>query len=195
MTTRFPLIACLAVFSLLVPSVRADRPTLAVGRTVPDFTLKDVEQKKRSLAEFRGRRVALFFFCSCYTCAEVAREWGPLQRGGALKGSCGKAPITLVIYEGEAEPLRALAAAAGLEAAQTILLPDPEKTVAAAYDAELCPRIFVLDAEGILRYTNSGKAPPSMAALTLVSEAVDALRGAADPKTLSAGKEAPPDRK
>jgi peroxiredoxin len=182
MTIRLTVVAFLAACLLLMPAVGADKPAPAVGRTAPTFTRADVEVKKRSLAEFRGRRVVLFFFCGCSWCAEVAKEWGLLQRGGALEEKGGKAPITVVVYEGDAEPLRALAASAGLDPAQTALLPDPERTVARTYHAEPCPRVFVLDSKGVIRYTNSGKddAPRKVLAIAIVSNTVDALRATAD---------------
>jgi peroxiredoxin len=192
MTIRLTVVAFLAACLLLMRAVRADKPAPAVGRAAPAFTRADVEEKKRSLAEFRGRRVALFFFCGCSRCAEVAKQWGPLQRGGALVGKGGTGPITVVVYEGGAEPLRALATSAGLDPAQTALLPDPERSVARTYQAEPCPRVFVLDSKGVIRYTNSGKddAPRNVPAIAIVSNTVDALRAATNEKSVSAGRHA-----
>jgi hypothetical protein len=192
MTIRLTVVAVPAACLLLMQAVRADKPAPAVGRVAPAFTRADVEEKKRALVEFRGRRVALFFFCGCSRCAEVAKEWGPLQRGGVLEEKVGKAPITVVVYEGGAEPLRALAASAGLAPAQTALLPDPERTVARTYHAEPCPRVFVLDSKGIIRYTNSGKddAARKGPAIAIVSNTVDALRAATNEKSVSAGRHA-----
>jgi cytochrome c biogenesis protein CcmG, thiol:disulfide interchange protein DsbE len=189
MTIRLTVVAFVAACLLLMPAVGADRPAPAVGHAAPAFTRADVEVKKRSLAEFRGRRVALFFFCGCSWCAEVARAWGPLQRSGALEEKGGKAPITVVVYEGDAEPLRALAASAGLDPAQTALLPDPERTVASTYHAEPCPRVFVLDSKGVIRYTNRGKddAPRNVPAIAIVSKTVDALRAATNAESVSVG--------
>jgi AhpC/TSA family len=197
MTIRLTVVAVLATCLLRVPARRAERPAPAVGRAALPFTLTDTEGKKRSLAEFHGRRVALFFFCGCSWCTEVARGWGPLQRGGALGEKGVKPPITVIVYEGDAEAVRALAASAGLDPAQTILLPDPERTVARTYQAEPCPRVFVLDGKGVLRYTNNGTddAPRKVPAIVIVSKTVDALRAATNENSVSADENAPVSRK
>jgi hypothetical protein len=150
--------------------------------------LPDTAGKKRSLAEFRGRPAALFFFCGCSWCSDVAREWARLQRSGSFgkpSTSRSKVPITLVVYQGSAEEVRTLSTTAGLDPAQTVLLPDPEMTVTMEiYKADPCPRVFVVDAQGIIRYVNNGKddAPREAPALVIVSRTVDALRSAAGPE-------------
>jgi peroxiredoxin len=157
----------------------------AVGQPAPAFTLTDDQGKPRQLVEFKGRRVALYFFCGCSWCLDVAKEWAVLQRAGALaeKGTANGRPATLVVYSGlDAAAARQLAAAAGLDRTQTTLLPDPEETVAEPiYHAEPCPRVFVLDERGILRYTNNAEvdAPRKAPAAAIVARALDALRAAA----------------
>src|SRR5437016_6269778 len=101
--------------------------TTELGPAAPAFTLADLDGKKRSLSQFRGRSVALFFFCGCSWCTECAEEWAPLQRGGALpsSGGAGKKPISLVVYSGDKTALRNSAARWGLDKNQTVLLPDP----------------------------------------------------------------------
>jgi hypothetical protein len=180
MMARLTAVTLVAACLLLMPAVRGAGPAPTVGRAAPIFTMADVEGKRCSLADFRGRRVALFFFCGCSSCAETATEWGRLQRGGALEKKGRQTPMTVVVYEGDAEPLRALATAAGLHPAQTVLLPHPEKTVSREYGAEPCPRVFVLDANGVIRYTNDGKddAPRKVPAMAVVAKTVDALRAA-----------------
>ncbi len=201
----------MSVMPLASPAA-ADEPAPTVGRPVPSFTLPDVDGKKRPLSEFRGRRVALFFFCGCSWCADIGKEWASLQRGGALaengttqqngpEGRVSKqaaakdAPVTLVVYsELSAESSRTLASYCGLDLAQTVLLPDPAMEVTQGiYKADPCPRVFIVDAAGNLRYTNNSKddAPRKAPALVIVSRAVDALRSSApakpDSKNASSG--------
>jgi hypothetical protein len=126
--------------------------------------------------------VALFFFCGCSWCRDVAKEWAILQRAGTLveKEKKNGRPATLVVYSGlDAAAARRLAAAAGLDRSQTTLLPDPEESVTEPiYHAEPCPRVFVLDERGSLRYTNNGEddAPRKAPAAAIVARALDALR-------------------
>lgn len=158
----------------------------AVGKPAPPFALADVNEKQRSLSEFRGRRVALFFFCGCSWCEDVAREWAALQRGGALaekeKGKGAPAPATLIVYsELDAPVARELSSLYGLDPAQSVSLPDPAMAATKVYRADPCPRVFVLDGKGVLRYTNdrADDAPRKAPALVITSRALEALRAAA----------------
>jgi len=183
-------------------------PPPKVGRTAPTFKLTDTYGKKQTLAAFRGRRVALFFFCGCSPCGDVAREWALLQRSGALleeetarrnNGSAPlaahplpKPPVTLVVYSGlNADMARTLSKNYSLDLPQTILVPDPDMRVSAqTYRADPCPRVFVLDTTGVLRYTNdhADDRPPKAPALVIVSRALSALRDAtSSTKPASAG--------
>lgn len=149
--------------------------------SAPAFTLSDGDDHHRSLAEFRGRPVALFFFCGCPWCARCAETWGKFQHGGVLSAgsTTSTAPITLVVFSGDAAAARAFATQAGMDLSQTVLLPDPTMRVTLdLYHAEPCPRVFVLDSKGLVRYTNNHKddAPRTASALALCSRALDALR-------------------
>lgn len=170
-------------------STAEDAPP-AVGKPAPAFSLRDVNQKARSLAEFKGRRVALLFFCGCSWCIDVAREWGSLQRSGALaeanpaRNAAGRAaapPITVIVGSTlDADGCRGFATRTELDLTQTVLLPDPDGTVVEAYHADPCPRVFVIGPDGVVRYINNGKddAPRKAPALAIVSRALDALRAA-----------------
>ena len=175
----------LAVCTVAPTIAPLDSPALKVEtrRIAPVFTLADLAGKKRSLSQYRGRPVALFFFCGCSWCTECAEEWGPLQRGGALPAAPApaKPPITLVVYSGDNTALRYSAARWGLDKDKTVLLPDPGMRVTKVYKADPCPRVFILDGEGVVRYTNDHKddRPREAPALVIVSRTIDALRSAA----------------
>jgi len=164
-------------------------PTM-VGRAAPAFTLPDLENKNRSLFEFRGRRVALFFFCGCQWCAEVGKEWSPLQRAGALADkaavAASDAPMTVIVYsEIGRDSAKSMAEWLAFDPAQTLVLLDEQMMVSAAqYKAEPCPRVFVVDEKGVLRYTNdhADDAPRKAPAIAIVSRALAALRPAAPKK-------------
>ena len=140
--------------------------------------------------------MALFVFCGCSWCYAVAREWAAAQRSGALSGAArvsgevGPGPaadaapplITLVAGSGmEAKGCRNFAAHTGLDPAQTILLPDPDRTVAEAYHAEPCPRVYVIDEGGTIRYINQGKddGPRKAPAAVIVAHALAAMSAGA----------------
>ncbi|HLV81551.1 MAG TPA: redoxin domain-containing protein [Chthonomonadaceae bacterium] len=172
------------------PSPPAGPKPPPVTKPAPAFTLADAQGHSRSLADFRGHPVALFFFCGCQWCHECADAWAQLQRGNALPAPASGArppakndPRTVVVFQGDAEAVRAFATETGLDTAQTLLLPDPKLAVTLRYQALPCPRVFVLDGQGIVRYTNdhADDAPQKAPALAIVSRAVSALRACAAP--------------
>lgn len=166
-----------------------DAPAPSVGRPAPNFSAPDLTGKQRALTEFQGGPVALFFFCGCPWCTEVAREWGQLQRSGALlaPASVGKPtaapgapsePTTLVVYTLDEKLTRETSASDGLDLPRTVLFSDESLRLSDRFGAHPCPRVFVLDGAGVLRYTNTGPddAPRKAPALVIVSRALDALR-------------------
>lgn len=182
------LLACLTCLGVpVVTSSGADRLAPSVGQPAPDLRALDLDGKTRSLAEFRGRPVALFFFCGCPACTEVGREWGQMQRGGALstlsaalsaKTAKQTAPATLVVYTLNNQLTREMSEHDGLDLSKTVLLVDPNLQASDIFHAHPCPRVFVLDSKGVLRYTNisADDAPPKGPAFLIVSRALDALR-------------------
>jgi peroxiredoxin len=168
---------------LAAPVVKAKASKPAPAKLAPAFTLQDADGKSRSLAEFRGRPVTLFFYCGCEWCQRCASLWAQFQRGGALPtGAAGKDPVTLVVYSGDAVGVRQFATETGLSADQTVLLTDPQMDVTLMkYDAEPCPRVFVVDPGGRIVYTNdhSDDAPRKAPEMVIASRALDALRRAA----------------
>lgn len=157
----------------------------------------------RHLSEFRGRPTVLFFFCVCSWCRNCAQTWSQFQRGGVLSpdatpsqsasSSLGSSlPATVIVFSGGADATRAFAAETGPDPAQTTFLLAPDLKVTTAYHTNPCPRVFVLDSQGSLRYTNNHKddAARQAPALAIASRALDALRQAAS----HSSAEATPDR-
>ena len=158
-----------------------------VDRRAPDSTLTDTSGRNVSLTSLRGSPAALCFFCGCDACMEFARLWGQMQRSNVLVP-----PIrTLVIYSGDAASARSFLVSSGLDLAATTALPDPDTAVTRVYRVDPCPRIFVLDANGTVRYTNDGMddAPQKAAASVIATRAIGAVqelhpnRGAGHPLT------------
>ena len=171
-----PLPALLVFCALRPGGPCLSRP--ALSRPVPAFTLPDLGGKPRALADFRGRPVALFFFCDCDSCRRCALAWGEAQRSGALP------PLpSVIVFSGDAAAAKRFREEAGLDAAQTTMLTDPTDRIADRYQAPVCPRVFVLNAAGGLRYTNNerGTDPQTMPAAVLVSRIVSAARAAQAP--------------
>jgi peroxiredoxin len=182
--------------SVVPRSVELSTPTVSVmpsvmGSTPPNFTLTDTDGTKRSLSDYRGRPVALCFFCGCDWCKRFAQLWGTYQRGGALAPASGPAPVTLVVFADEADGAKQFIQDTGLAEADTIMLPDmPDNlhVTTEVYNAEPCPRVFVIDPSGKLVYTNNHKddqpRPPHNGRdeMVIASRALSALRQA-EPKS------------
>ena len=146
------------------------------------FSLKDTNGHLCSLSDYHGRPIALFFFCGCPWCHHCARLWGKFQRSGVLAASdkslSHSQPLTLVVFSGDSASAHAFVQQTGLDQAQTVLLPDPEMHVTTLYDANPCPRVFVVNPQGQVQYTNDHKDDAAQVAseVVIVSRALDALR-------------------
>lgn len=190
MSGRSSLWFILALFLPGVVSVSGAQKRPVVGKPSPVFTLNDVDGTTRTLKDWRGKTLVVLFFCPCEYCKPVSKLWGEAQTSGALipaspsdttKGEELKAPetpATLVFFAGEEDATREFAAVAGFDKEHTILFPDYKLRTARLYDAIPCPRVFVVDSTGILRYTNNeaGAKPDTIPAPTIVSRAITAVQ-------------------
>ena len=144
------------------------------GHLAPPFSLPDTEGKPFTLTAARGHSVALFFFCGCPWCADVAHLWAEVQHEARLPADAQ----TVVVFAGTKAEASAFAAKNGLDLARTRLLPDPDsKLTEGAYQANSCPRVFSLDPKGLIRYTNdhADDRPRQSPAKTIVKQALEAL--------------------
>jgi hypothetical protein len=180
----------MAVCLLLTTALGARADTaLPENKSAPAFTLKDVDGASHPLAEYRGRPVVVLFACGCQWCHDFGVQWSQMQRTGVLPDAvapkdpgapvdASRSPLTLVVFMGDAAAARAYAAGAGLDLKQTVLLPDADYKVTRLYHALPCPRLYVLDGAGLMRYVNrhADDAPQKAAATVLVSKTIDGLR-------------------
>ncbi len=159
---------------------------LPENRTTPVFTLNDTEGTKRALADYRGQSVVVFFACGCRWCHDFGKQWAELQREGVLtdvvtaqgKGAAPGKQTTLLVFMGDAAATTTYAKTAGFDLKQTVLLPDPNLKITQLYHAMPCPRLYVLDGNGLLRYVNnhSDDQPQKAAASVLVAKTVSGMR-------------------
>jgi hypothetical protein len=160
------------------------------------FRLADTGGRVHTLAEFRDRSVALYFFCGCERCVQCARTWASVQRGGVFQSSVFQtggaspspanktdhhgmaAPQTLIVFAGNAPSALDFARETDLDLTQTLLLPDESLATATRFNATTCPRVFVVDSRGRVRYTNdhADDRPLVADASVIVARAVTALQ-------------------
>ena len=112
---------------------------LPLGSRAPDFTLPDLDGRKRGLDEFLGKpRVIVFFSPQCGFCRQMAPSIGQLpDRGASL----------LLVSNGDPEEHRRMAAKHGW---QCDVLLQREWEVSTAYRANGTPTGYLLDAEACI---------------------------------------------
>jgi cytochrome c biogenesis protein CcmG, thiol:disulfide interchange protein DsbE len=133
----------------LVPTPGPD--VAQVGRPAPALSLRDLGGREVTLAELRGRAVALNFWATwCQPCKEelpaLAEAWRE------ARGTC-------VTYVGVTEETSRDDAAAEV-ARHGVLYPvvlDADGEVARAYGVTVLPRTVLIDAEGTVRRVFSGR--------------------------------------
>jgi peroxiredoxin len=129
-----------------------------VGAKVPEFTLFDYELKKRSLKEFRGKKLVLAFFPGAYT-GVCDKEMCALQDALAKLGKLDAQVIAVSVND----PF-ALKGFHEDNALNFPLLSDYTRETIKAYSVELPDfaglkgytvakrSVFILDADGVLKW-------------------------------------------
>jgi len=198
--TRGPLSLAIAVSAIVLlgsaghsaaKPVKAKPAAAAKPFVAPNFTLTDTDGVKRTLSSYRGKPVALFFFCGCKWCHKTADQWGTMQKAGAIPMLAdGTTPPTLVVFQGDANGAKGFEHETSLDPTKVTLLPDIDVAVTVdKYNAEPCPRVFILDSSGKVVYTNNHKDDEARVApeALIVSRALSALQKASSAKKSTAG--------
>lgn len=152
-----------ATLSLAVPDAGA--ASAKVGDTAPDFSLTDSLGAERSLSEFAGKTVVLEW--TNHQCPFVIKHYGaanlPAQQRAAVKAGV----VWLVINssapgkQGHVDGPTANRIQANWKGAQTHYLFDTDGAVGRMYAAKTTPHMYVIDPEGVLRYSGAIDSIPS----------------------------------
>jgi peroxiredoxin len=151
-----------------------------IGQVAPDFTLKDAKGRPVSLHQFRGKRVLLNFFCGCSFCQAVAVDWQHLLKEPGLRPTA-----VLAVAHYSLEHDKEFRKETG--ATFPILFDTEHRDISTRYDSHICPRVWVLDEQGRILYTNPSpiQAPPGPEMSYQVRKLVS--RGASVPSSVHAG--------
>ena len=146
------------VFTLLL-ACGISAPALAkvaVGEPAPDFSLADSNGKTHTLAQYKGKVVVLEW--NNPECPFVGKHYG----GGNMQKQQADATAAGVIWltinsgapgkQGNLDAGSANAYIAKTGARQTAYLFDPNGTAGRLYGARTTPHMYVIDAQGVLRY-------------------------------------------
>ncbi len=120
---------------------------LAVGTKAPDFTLQDQNGKERSLSEFRGQKVVLYFYSKDMTsgCTKQACGFAELYPQFTEKGAVviGVSKDTVASHKKFKEKYHL----------PFILLADPDKVAIQAYDVWKEKNMYGKATMGVVRTT------------------------------------------
>ncbi len=150
-------LAFLAVLSVLVLLVAGPvSAKVAVGEPAADFSLTDSNGKTQTLSQYKGRVVVLEW--NNPDCPFVGKHYGSgnMQKQQADATAAGVVWLTInssaTGKQGDIDGPAANAYIAKVGGRQTAYLLDPSGSAGHLYGARTTPHMYVIDAQGILRY-------------------------------------------
>jgi len=148
------LVAALAAAAI---STGLSAMTAEVGKSAPDFTLTDINGKKHSLSDFKGKTVVLEWVNP--ECPFVVKHY---EKSGNMpktqKAALADGVVWLQINSGHAgaqgdfSPEQVKAWMAKNSAASTAYFRDSDGKVGKLYDARTTPHMYIVNPEGTLVY-------------------------------------------
>ncbi len=157
-------IAALATMSF---QAQADTTQAQIGKPAPAFELAGTDGKTHQLSDYKGKTVVIHFhsiqcpWAIAYQpiLANIAKQFGPSNDQANSKRP---EVVFLGINSNRSEPMDEIKANVAEANLPYIVLKDPHNLVADAYGAICTPDIFVIDQQGVLRYSGGlEKAPLS----------------------------------
>jgi hypothetical protein len=150
--------------------------TVETGQIAPGFTLYGLDSRPYTLRSVASNgATALFFFCGCSWCHDTSRQWSLALRRGAVPAHVR----TVIVYAGGKDEAEQFVKATGIDQSRSTILLDDELNISAGvYQAEPCPRVFVLSPNLTVVYTNDHPtdAPRTISGSALVAEVIVALQ-------------------
>jgi peroxiredoxin len=136
-----------------------------IGAPAPEFTLTDASGKTHSLSDFRGKTVVLEW--TNHECPFVKKHY----KGKNMQAQQAKAASDGVVWltinssapgkQGHVSAEQATQIASDWGAANAAYLFDGDGIVGRSYAAKTTPHMYVIDAEGVLRYNGAIDSIPS----------------------------------
>lgn len=120
------------------------------SRRAPDFTLPNLDGKKVSLSDYRGKVVILNIWSK--TCPPCLEEMPSLaQLGHSLKGRDDIVLLTITTDESAEDARSTLQSILGTEAPFEVLIDPDTEVVADKFGTKLFPETWFIDGQGIVR--------------------------------------------
>ncbi len=145
-----------------------------------NYDVKEItssQQLPSILSELKGHSVSIFYFCGCNRCHRCAELWAQMQRSGVLP----KDNKTVVVFMGPASQATSFQHDTNLLAANTILLADPQMKAEKQFGVTDCPRVFIENTSGLVKFTNNqtDDGPMQKSPVVALTRAVSALNSSA----------------
>ncbi len=151
MNQRFTALALAAVLGAGLPAFAAE--TAQVGQPAPAFTLKDESGKEHSLAQYKGKVVVLEW--TNPECPFVKRHYEADTMIKTRAGFDSQKVVWLAVDSTASNTPEKSAAWKKAEGLAYPVLQDASGTVGRAYAAKTTPHMYVIDAQGVLRYAGA----------------------------------------
>jgi peroxiredoxin len=142
-----------AALALTAPGALAN---VAAGQAAPDFTLSDIQGKKRSLSDYKGKYVVLEWFNS--ECPFVQKHYESGNMQSLQKRYADKGVVWLTVNSTSPDssnyrdPKRSQEIVKEWKINSTALMLDPDGTVGKTYGARTTPHMWVIDPHGKVIY-------------------------------------------
>ncbi len=137
-----------------------------IGQPAPDFSVVDTAGEVHSLADFHGQTVVLEW--TNHDCPFVVKHYQPgnMQNQQRMaRDEHGAAWLTVISSrpgeQGHVSPEQADELTRSRNAYPTAVLLDESGDMGRAYDARVTPHMYIIDADGILRYMGGIDSNPS----------------------------------
>jgi peroxiredoxin len=140
--------------ALLALAGEATGPQLEPGTKAPSFSLKGIDGKVHSLPELKGEKATVVVF-TCNHCPFAKAYEDRLIGLAKAYASQGVRFVAINPNDPKVQPqdgLEEMIARAKEKGLPYPYLVDDTQEIAKAYGAQVTPHVFVLDAEGVLRY-------------------------------------------
>src|SRR5262245_3123011 len=145
----FRYLLCASVFGFASFAHAADKPDAVIGTKAPSPNLPGLDGKPVKFDTLRGKAATVVVFISfeCPVSNSYATQLNELAKDSAAKG----VTVVLVCPADESPEAVTKAAAASFKPTMPVLI-DSKKEFATALKAAATPEVFLLDAEGVVRY-------------------------------------------
>jgi peroxiredoxin len=156
MTTRRSIVSLIGLTVMMSAAAAFTAPNqdvkAKVGEAAPNFTLKDASGKAHSLADYKGRIVVMQWINpDCPVCRRVSSSGLVATMAKELKGIDSNI-VHLTVNSTSGMAAEKSAGYLKQNKIDAPALIDDDGTVGHMYGAMTTPHLFVIDAEGVLRY-------------------------------------------